>query len=233
MIMSYSLWIKKSYFLKYLSEMGSKLSKVKGYIVIISCAAMFIFGILFISTIRSGSNNTNVMEHFFDWAIMYHSAGFVLFDQDLNNERSTLNTKYSLGFSTFGGLVKLTDIAIRRIFPGYENLLIKEEEGHQTPRVIGIDNKTGYPIWGNAFFTILYPIYKDFRILGIMFIPFILGIITGNNYLKARIDITARIIYMFLIFIMIFSIYNVPTDSNPIWLTFIIIIFVGNKIRLV
>jgi oligosaccharide repeat unit polymerase len=227
----------------YLSRKLAPLKKTKLRLKSYMAAVSFIILIVLTFNIISGARNTQNtyqtwstqrVTHLF---LSYYNNGFILFEQDLENPNSTLNTTHTLGFGSILGLLRLTEKTLRRIIPDFEypwNL----EKDHEVPRIIGKANVTvgnisvGNPIWSNAYFTFLYTFYKDFGYFGVVFIPMILGYITSKNYLNMRSNINCTFKYLFLLYIMVYGITSSALEDQGIWIVIIFLYLIDKKIYL-
>jgi oligosaccharide repeat unit polymerase len=202
---------------------------IKRFLFLCISIAVILISFISVSTKRDILADMFEPYYYYKNAIRYFNVGFVLFDQELLNENSTLNTHYSFGLGTFGGFTKITGIVIRRFIPDFEWLPVKTDKDHFVPKVVGFDVRTRQPIYANAFFTIMYTFYKDFGVLGLLICPFVLGYLSSKYYLLRNDQINSAITYGLIMSIMFFSVQMSQIESFEIWGAFLIIYIVGKN----
>lgn len=162
----------------------------------------------------------------------YHTVGFTLLSNELNNQDSKLNTNLSYGMGTLGGLDYVSTLLIRRFSPTYDSHYSYIVKDHHMPIETGFD-KNGYPIYHNAFYTMLFTLYADGREFFVLFIPLLFGIFIGYYYIKfikTNYIFDFLIVFIFL-FIFIFSLFQSMLQSHIVFLTLLILLYIGNKLN--
>lgn len=202
----------------------SYLSKIKSkswlFILLVIMVSMLI--VLSVARIERKENVFSTLRMF---AINYHTVGFVLFDTELSNPNSRLNTRLSYGRSTLGGLDTLLSLILRRFDSRIVPVAGESGQYMRTPRVIGLD-KNNQPIKGNAFYTILYSLYLDGRYFFVIFMSFLFGYFVAIHYLKwikngSFINLSFLILLMYL---ALFSLFHSPVEGLKFWIGLLLVL---------
>jgi oligosaccharide repeat unit polymerase len=188
---------------------------------------IFILIITIVGSLRE-SNFGNVL---FKSLFEYHTVGFTLLSNELNNQDSKLNNNLSYGMGTLGGLDYVSTLIIRRFYPTYDSNYSYIVKDHHLPVETGYD-PNGYPIYHNAFYTILFTLYADGREFFVFFIPLLIGIFLSFYYLKFKKTkyIFDFVIVLFFIFIFIFSLFQSMLQSHIVFLGLLILLYIGSKV---
>jgi len=179
-----------------------------------------------------GVRGNSFLKSFTNSLINYHTVGFTLFSLKLENPNSSLNENITYGEGVISGLNYLATLALRRIFPDYNpKYLSQVTAGFNKPVEAGINPETGYPVYYNAFYTILYSLYSDGRIFAVILVPFIIGYILGNAYLDYKVhrNLISFFIILLIMHLMIFSLFSSIFDSPKWWISIIIVTIIKNK----
>lgn len=162
----------------------------------------------------------------------YHTVGFTLLSNELDNPASKLNTNMSYGTGTIGGLDYVSTLIIRRFSPTYDSQYSYMVKDHHLPIETGYD-KNGYPIYHNAFYTMLFTLYADGREFFVFFIPLIIGGFSGFSYAKFKKTnyIFDFLIVLFFMFVFIFSLFQSMLQSHIVFLAFLILLYIGKKVN--
>jgi len=197
-------------------------------------ARIIFFGIVFgllLASQRGRSLQFN--QILLRYGVGYHTLGFTMFDKELLDENSYLNQNVTFGRAIFGLPDQLLEVLSRRVDKkgirsiSRELIVMQDEKVH-----------VGYYDWGygyeqiesNAFYTILYYLYLDGRLLGIVIIPIIYSYFLMSFFLRWKKN---KDIYYFTMILFLFSIgfssLKMPIVIRPFfWPTFILIWFFGN-----
>lgn len=162
----------------------------------------------------------------------YHTVGFTLLSNELDNPTSKLNTNMSYGTGTLGGLDYVSTLIIRRFSPTYDSQYSFMVKDHHLPVETGYD-KNGYPLYHNAFYTMLFTLYADGREFFVFFIPLLMGIFLGFYYSKFKKTnyIFDFLIVLFFMFIFIFSLFQSMLQSHIVSLALLILLYRANKVN--
>ena len=207
---------------------GTALRKARGAMVTLMIA-MVTF-VMVISTIRDKE-----VENFADAigrvAIEYHTVGFVLFDESLENPSSGLNKEMSCGRSLFGGLDTLVVLVLRRLDNDLQSVSNLNGPLMREFQVVGYD-PVGNPILYNAFYTILYTMYQDGREFSFLVVPFLFGYFLSTRYLDwlRGGDIGTLMLLNALLYVGFFSLFQSPVEGIIFWIS-IILLFIINRTR--
>lgn len=112
----------------------------------------------------------------------YHGAGFVLYDMALDDPSSPLNNDLMFGRATLSAFDTITAFGIRRIYRDYTPY--SYINGRYIYEHYPIGMREGRLIYSNAYFTILYPLYLDWRWVGIVCFPFLVGYVNSRLYAR-------------------------------------------------
>jgi hypothetical protein len=138
----------------------------------------------------------------------------------------------SYGTGTLGGLDYVSTLIIRRFSPTYDSQYSFMVKDHHLPVETGYDKK-GYPLYHNAFYTMLFTLYADGREFFVFFIPLLMGIFLGFYYSKFKKTnyIFDFLIVLFFMFIFIFSLFQSMLQSHIVSLALLILLNRANKVN--
>lgn len=187
--------------------------------------------ILLLATQRG--RNLNLNQIILRYGVGYHTLGFTMFDKELLNEKSYLNENLTYGRAVFGLPDQLLEVLSRRIDKegirsiSRELIVMQDEKIH-----------VGYYDWGNgtekiesnAFYTILYYLYLDGRLFGVVIIPIIYSYLLMSFFLRWR---RGNDPYSFTMILFLFMVgldaLKMPSVIRPyFWPTIIILWVFGN-----
>lgn len=157
-------------------------------------------------------------------AVDYHTVGLVLFDQELQAPSSRLNSGLSYGRSTIGGLDNLALIFLRRF--NQDIIPVAQESGAYMAesRQVG-RNARGEPIYGNAFYTILYSLYYDGRYLAVILFSLVFGYFLSSTYLNWLKNgaMSSLMTAILLTYVGVFSLFQSPVEGLKFWVSLLLI----------
>ena len=173
--------------------------------------------IIFITQQRSDNSEANILLNMY----AYLSGGITLMDIYL---QSSISNIYTYGFFSLYGFLQPIFFILNFFHilsypqPIYDVLQIKD--------ILEIYIPISDHITMNAYSTLFYNFYLDFRIIGIIMGSLIFGFICMKFYrnFKERGDFKNLVIYMILIQFMIFSMARMYTSLTTRALTFVWII---------
>lgn len=152
--------------------------KIKVYISL-SLMGVVIF---YISVFRASSYS--FYELILHYGVGYHTFGFALFDVALSDPSSHLHDLVFPGttiFSTFDFVLNQLYGILGLKHTPISSYLYANELGQ--PVFMGYNSFNGREIAPNAFYTSLYPIYRDMKVVGLVLVPFIYGYLFSKEYL--------------------------------------------------
>jgi oligosaccharide repeat unit polymerase len=167
------------------------------------------------------------------YGVGYHTLGFTMLDKELLDENSYLNQNITFGRAIFGLPDQLLEIISRRIDKEGLRSISRELVAMQDEWIHVGYYDWGYglePIESNAFYTILYYLYLDGRIFGVVIIPILYGYFLMSFYLKWKKNNNAYFFTMIVFLFMIgFNALKMPMVIRQFfWPTFILIWAFGN-----
>src|SRR5690606_9262689 len=133
-------------------------------------------------------------------------------------------------FATFDFMV----VQLLKIF-GVEyisvySVLYSDELGQHV--FMGINSFNGEDLSPNAFYTSLYPVYRDFKEVGLLIVPFIYGYFFSREYMTYRLHKNLRSLVwtIFLAWVGYASLLTPVVMGNTFWLI-PLIIFITFRLR--
>lgn len=164
-----------------------------------------------------------------DTVIKTHTVGFVLFDKELNNQNSDLNKNMTYGRATFGGIDWYINLILRRFIPDYQIAL----NSTSRDEFIDVSTTTDDQLF-NAYYTLLYTVYSDFRMFGVICFGAITGFMIRKNHddFLMNKNPSSFVFFMIMSYVFIFSIFNSPLESMKVWGAVFIYLFVIRKAKL-
>lgn len=195
---------------------------------ILPLAAIFILASS-LSLLRGDYEEFNFKRIIKEQIANYHTVGFVIFDDELRNENSRLNTVTTYGLSSLGVLERLLVLGIRRVDDSIDSASGQNAEYLAIPRELGF-NEDQNPYFYNAFGTVFYTFFIDGGYM------FIVGgfFIFGWFFSRVRIIfIGGRFYYVGLLYLLFYSgihmVFGSPIESTNWWLSFIAIYYLTKK----
>ena len=169
-----------------------------------------------ISILRSSSDfdPLALMERY---VIDYHTGGFSLFDQDLNDQRSLLNQDNAYGISSLGSLERLVVLFLRRFDTSIDSSSTEIGLALSEFRIVG--SRNGGKIILNAYGTVLYSIYRDGGLIATLILPSIYGFFLAKfSFITSKHPSIYNIsIILILGYLGIFGIFT-PLLTSNYWL---------------
>lgn len=162
------------------------------------------------------------------FVIDYQTTGFALFDSELVDPKSPLNTERTNGRLTIGGLETVLTLAIRQFDRQYYSPALAnairmsqyKEVGVEDPPTPQFNGKKVY----NSFYTLLYTFYSDARWVGIILGGLVLGVVIGGFWY--RYSATGELWdYMWLILAVFICIISILISQLEIMRTWMVIIW--------
>jgi oligosaccharide repeat unit polymerase len=196
-------------FINFILNLATIHIKAKSSKKLILIAIIIVFSI----TITRSGKDTTFLDNIKRYVVEYHTIGFVLFDKALHNEGSYLNENIFFGRATFGSLERYIVLIIRRFDKSIDAAL--GDANVERAEFINISDRNSPPKYFNAFYTILYTLYIDGRIYGIIFGGLLLGYTVRFSYLKwkKQFNLFYLSVHLILVQSLIFSIFNSPIEA--------------------
>jgi oligosaccharide repeat unit polymerase len=181
------------------------------------------------SLIRGDEEKFNLKNFFYRQVINYHTVGYVIFDQELNNNNSRLNTTTSYGRATLGGIERFIVLFIRRFDKNIDSISGQNGEYLNEFRLLGKSND-GTELYYNAFATLFYSFYLDG---GILFVFFGFAIF---SFFLSRVSLLVsnhQLQYLPILYLLfqfgINSLYGSPIENTIFWYV-VLILFLFRKL---
>jgi len=146
---------------------------------------LLIFYYIFSATMNRFKNNPNA-----SWTDVttelqsYHTVGFILYDLALNDPNSPLNTELGYGRASFSGLWFPVTQLIRMFDKTYTSFLDKWYPYTAISHDLGVKAESGKEFYFNAYYTMLFPYYLDFRLPGVCLFSLVLGFLISSSFLN-------------------------------------------------
>lgn len=166
------------------------------------------------------------------FVIDYHTVGFTLFDHELKDKSSPLNSNTTYGRLSIGGLETILTIMIRRFDKDYYSpALANSIRMADNSIIVGVEDPPtrifkGVKVY-NSFYTLLYTFYSDGGYLGIILGGIILGFLLEYFYRKFLIQ--GKVIDLFLLILVVsvvlLSIFMSQLEIMRTWIVLIVLIF--------
>jgi len=190
---------------------------------ILILAGVMLAGLLFMSIFR-GEKNAGSVATLGRVAVNYHTVGLVLFDQELKSPSSRLNSRLSCGRSIIGGIDTIAVIMLRRFNSDLTPIAGESGRYMDEPRQVGEDENRG-PIFGNAFYTVLYSLYFDGRYLAVLLVSLVFGYGVSASYLKwlKQGSLPGLAMVILLLYAGVFSLFQSPVEGLKFWIALFLI----------
>jgi oligosaccharide repeat unit polymerase len=172
--------------------------------------SLLIMGVISRQRVEAEEFNIDIVRNMIEQGIAYHVIGINLFDREFTNEDSALHKDTSLGrLSLFSYPDKVICMALRRFGISANPTIDTLGESWQKNVLLGNDDLVG-PIETNAFYTTLYPLYYDFRYIGIVLIPgiYVYFLMKHFQAYRRHKNLTSLFVMIFLTVFFITSIFD-------------------------
>ena len=172
------------------------------------------------------------------FVVDYHTVGFSLFDHELMDKLSPLNTQRTYGRLTFGGLETIATIFIRQFNHNYYSPALANAIRMTTNNiVVGIENPptmifSGIKVY-NSFYTLLYTFYSDGGFVGIILGGVVLGFLLeyfSRRFIKAQRTLDAFYVILF-ISILILSLFISQLEIMRTWIILVMLVFLSLTVK--
>jgi oligosaccharide repeat unit polymerase len=174
--------------------------------------------LLFVGLIASAGNRFggDVVGGFQHYIVQYHLIGFTYYDQSYLNPGSILHT-LSFGRSSLGFLDQVLEALLKPLELGYRSASLETQGFNEAPIDIGANSSMSF----NAFGTILYSLYRDFNLIGIVIGGFIYGAaVTYSRYRSAN-SWRAGTIFLMLANAWMIGMMVSPLEEVYFWFTIV------------
>jgi len=167
------------------------------------------------------------------YIVQYHTGGFTIFDQELQDPDSRLNTHLTLGRSTLGTVEKASVLLFFRRVGGDVRSAVNDTGSYfKEFRKIGYGS--GPPgIYMNAYNTALYSIYLDGREVAVIGLSMVFGYFLMGHYLAWRRQERAHsmMVATLLTALGLLGLFNSPLEGPELWGGLLILVLI-NRVRL-
>lgn len=168
------------------------------------------------------------------FVVDYHTVGFSLFDHELKDNNSSLNTQTTYGRLSVGGLETIFTILIRQFDRDYYSPALENSIRMASKSIaVGVENPPTPMFYGvktyNSFYTLLYTFYSDGGLLGVLLGGLILGFFL--EFFTLRWKRNHRILDAFylilLISVAILSIFMSQLEIMRTWMILLLLAFLS------
>ncbi len=186
-----------------------------------------------VSTLRDNYEGKNVLVEIASSSVYdYHVIGFLLFDKAINDKNSFINNEITYGRAVFGGIDRAVTLLISRFDKSFE-LGLKNTGADRQDR-IDVSNQRNEIREYNAHYTIMYLLYSDGGVIGIMFFGMFYGIISAFILKKYYYSNSPK---YFLAIMLLFNasflaIFTSPLESVGYWGCVFITYLTSKKIKM-
>lgn len=211
---------------------STSFSKDQGYRKYIY-SSIIIFITFFISTFRASSYSLHQL--ILHYGVGYHTFGIALFDHAINNSSSYIHDFVFPGetiFSTFSFILNQLYKALGIEHTPISSYLYSNELGNFI--FMGYNTYNGKEISPNAFYTSLYPIYRDMKLFGLIAVPIIYGYFFSRSYLKFKKNNTVYDLtwVVYLTYVGYASLLTPVIMGNTFWIVPLLILMFSKGIKI-
>lgn len=187
--------------------------------------------IFVISYFRASSYG--VYEMILHYGVGYHTFGFSLFDHAINNSSSHVHDWVVPGttiFATFDFFISQIYKAFNVAYIPVSSYLYSEELGEYV--FMGYNNFNGREISPNAFYTSLYPIYRDMKIFGLVLIPLVYGFLFSRFYRRFKVsnNLSNLAWVIYFSYVGYASLLTPVIMGNTFWIVPLLLFFFSKKV---
>ncbi len=181
-------------------------------------AALLVSILISVSAINYLRGNT---ANIVDQAVSYHTVGFGLFSNIVTSTEGWESAPVGYGRYMIGGVDSVFTSLVRQVDSQFDSFarLSSEIQAKQVPNAL---NKGS-----NSFYTLLAPIFLDFREFGVIIFGFFLGVILVSlekSYILNRKS-SSLVLLILVYYNCMFGIFGSPLETVGFWFSFIMIAF--------
>lgn len=184
--------------------------------------------VLFYLNVRE--SNSSIVKNLEKYVLDYRTLGISLYSLQIDNAQSVLHIP-SYGGSFLGGVGALL-YKIEQGVLGTANAFFgassENSEDNDKFFMVGY-SKEGDALYYNAFMTVLFGMYRDFREVGIVVYSFLLGFALGFLFKKSENSLKFKCLFVFLSDVVFSGITVSPIERSYFWFSFIYIILMVRK----
>lgn len=164
------------------------------------------------------------------YVVTYHTESFSIFDAELKNPNSILH-EFSYGLSMLGGIERYWVLVLNKL--GFLYLSQTDIVGGYLHRDFNIGtDKLGNPILLNAYGSILFTMYRDGGVLGVVFFAILFGFLFSYYSVAIKNRDPYRFsILLGLMFILTYGIFQ-PTTLGPMLPALVFLVILNFMIRM-
>ena len=197
-----------------------KRSRKTKLIASVAALAVLIGLLAVLSYYRLGREDVSIGEILGYFAVWYHTTGFALLDTELTDRASHLNSAVTYGLASIGGLYNYVVYGLHVL--GIEIPSVARDNGiiHNEYVRIGYSTALSVPIFSNAYYTVLYSIFQDFRWFGATILSFVFGFVVDRGYTHFVQDGRDSSLYLLIVYLYLglFGIFQSPLESPMFWI---------------
>ncbi len=162
---------------------------------------------------RGGTDLTGALQHYI---IDYHVIGFTFYDQQFQDPQSILHN-LSFGRSSLGFLDQVLEVLLKPFSVGYHAASSENADYNDIPLDIGATDSIQF----NAFGTIMFSLYRDFNVFGLVMGGFAYGAIaTRMRYLSGH-SWFAGAVFLMLAAAWMMGMMVSPLEAAYFWFTIV------------
>ena len=184
-----------------------------------------------ISVVRGDLGNFDLTSFFYNQVINYHTVGFNILDNELENPKSRLNKNTTYGLATLGGIERFFILIIRRFDKSIDSVSGINGEYLNEFIEVGV-NSDGDVLRYNAFATIFYTFLLDGGTIFCLFASFICGFYISFVGIYVSKGFFQYIPICYLLFQAGFnSLFFSPIESSTFWFIFLALLYIKNTLK--
>jgi len=148
------------------------------------------------------------------YVVKYHTGGFTVFDQELHDQESRLNTHLTFGRASLGIIEKASVVLLFRKIDGEVRSVVNDNGSSLLEY-----RKVGPNMSMNAFGTVMYSMYMDGREVAVVILSTIFGYFLMGHYLAWRKQRRAHSLMMCALFAYVgfMGLFNSPLAGPHFW----------------
>jgi len=187
-----------------------------------------VLGVQIQSVLRTESGGKKIENVFTHVLVKYHTAGFVLFDLELDDNLSSLNNNSTYGLGMIGGVERFVALCIKQLNKDYKPIVARDSLSKF--QQVGVDSN-GIKIRSNALYNIVYTLVRDGRYFALVFGGIVLGYISNVHFYiwKNSLSAYSYAISIFMFSLMTTSLIRSNLESTSYWIC-IALLFLLSKL---
>jgi oligosaccharide repeat unit polymerase len=176
---------------------------------VLGIGAIICIGLMASAVYRFGGDIIGGLQRYI---VGYHLVGFTFYDQQFQNPESILHA-HTFGRSSLGFLEQVLQNALNPFDTGFQAASFANSEFNNTALDIGATE----PMYFNAFGTVIFSLYRDFNVLGILIGGAVYGAVSTYALYRGHLSWRHGALFYMLASAWMMGMMVSPLESAYFW----------------